>query len=76
MSRFVSAIAGTPRARSLVTTLPKSSWQELSSASGEHAGGACGLFDEANNRFIVAFGAALQNGSLAGTNRVSAIEFK
>lgn len=76
MSRFISAIAGTPRARSLVSTLPKASWQELSSASGEHAGGACGLFDETNNRFIVAFGAALQYGSFAGTNRVSVIEFK
>lgn len=76
VSRFISAIAGTPRARSLGVTLPKASWQELAGASGEHAAGACGLFDEANNRFIVAFGAALQYGRFAGTNRVSAIEFK
>jgi hypothetical protein len=76
IARFISAPHGARAAQSLVLTLPKANWQVLTSAAGEHALGANGLYDEANSRFIVAFGSALQYGMEAGTNRVSVIEFK
>lgn len=75
LARFVSAQAGSRRARAMVVTLPEATWQELNGASAEHATGASGFFDAANNRFIVAFGQALQYGALGGTNKVSVIEF-
>lgn len=76
ISRFISAPQGAPRVQSLVVTAPKASWQDLSVAPSAHAAGASGLYDEANKRFIVAFGNVLQYGVEAGTNRVSVIEFK